>query len=30
LWRGAKETATFYRFWRFLASVARDYKRDIQ
>ena len=27
--RGAKETATFCRFWRFLASVARDCKRDI-
>ena len=29
MWRGAKETATFCRFWRFLASVARDCKRDI-
>jgi hypothetical protein len=29
MWRGAKETTTFYRFWSFLARVARDCKGDI-
>ena len=29
VWRGAKEAATFCRFWRSQHSIARDYKRDL-
>jgi len=29
VWRGAKETAEFCRFWRFSASAIRGYKGGI-
>jgi len=29
LWRGAKETAEFCRFWRFSASATRDWNGGI-
>jgi hypothetical protein len=29
MWQGAKETAKFCRFWRFLASATRDYREGI-